>query len=104
MCLVRRVGEESGGREAVSRDVIAHGAEDRGGVGGGLDAGNVERGKGLDMAEDGIELALKGGDLRIGEVEAGEIGDVADVDVGLRHEWSLGDGGGGAKFQLREMG
>jgi hypothetical protein len=49
-------------------------------------------------------LALKGGDLRIGEVEAGEICNVADVDVGLRHAWRLGNGGGGAKFQLREMG
>jgi len=102
--LVGRVGEEGGGSEAVSRGVIAHGAEDGGGVGGGLDAGNVERGEGLDMAEDGIELALECGDLRIGEVEAGEICDVADVDVGLRHGWRLGNGGGGAKFQLREIG
>jgi hypothetical protein len=56
-----------------------------GGVGGGIDPGNVEFRESVHVAEDGFELRLKFCDLSIGEFEAGEIGDVADIDRTVRH-------------------
>jgi hypothetical protein len=83
--LVGRVLEHRGLGEAFVRRVIAHFPENGTGVGGRLDAGNVEFRERFDVAQDGFELRLERGHLFVGEFEAGEIGDVANVDVAVRH-------------------
>jgi hypothetical protein len=83
--LIRRVQENGGGAEAGVWRVVAHFSENLGGVCGGVDAGDFEFRKGLDVVDDGFELWLEGCDFLVGEFEAGEIGDVADVDVAVRH-------------------
>ena len=83
--LVGCVLEHRGLGQAFVRRVIAHFPESSTRVGGRLDAGNVEFRQGFDLAQDGFELRLESGDLFVGEFEAGEIGDVADVDVAVRH-------------------
>jgi hypothetical protein len=83
--LIGRVLEHRGLREALVRRVIAHFPENGTGVCGRLDAGNVEFRQGFDLTQDGFELGLESGDLFVGEFEAGEIGDVANVDVAVRH-------------------
>ena len=85
LSLVGRVLEDGFGRQAGVRVVLAHFSKHRAGVGGGFDAGDVELRQRLDMAEDRLELRLESGDLFIGQFEAGEIGDVADIDVAVRH-------------------
>jgi hypothetical protein len=83
--LVGRVLEHRGLGEAFVRRVIAHFPENGTRVGVRLDAGNVEFRERFDVAQDGFELGLESGELFVGEFEAGEIGDVADVDVAVRH-------------------
>jgi len=83
--LVRGVEQHGGGAQAGVRGVVAHFSKNFGGVRGGVDAGNFEFRKGFDVIDDCFELRLEGGDFIVGEFEAGEVGDVADVDVALRH-------------------
>jgi hypothetical protein len=59
-------------------------------VGGGLDAGDVQFRKRLGVMQNGLQLRLKGRHLVIAQFETGEIGDVADIDVAVRHGWNVG--------------
>lgn len=95
--LVGGVGEDGFAREAVAGSVLAHHVVDRGGVGSGLDAADIERGERFDMAEDGFELLLENGALLLAEFESCESGDVADVDGVMGHGGRIGEespGGG----------
>jgi hypothetical protein len=87
--LIGRVLQDGLRRQARVRDVLTHAAENGYRVGGGIDSLDVELGQGLDVLEDGFQLWLEQGDFLVGEFEAGEIGDIADVDVTVRHGRSV---------------
>jgi hypothetical protein len=101
--LIRGILEHGFDGQAGVRDVITHAAEDMGGVGAGVDAGDVEFRERFDVAEDRFQLGLEGGDFRIGEFEAGKIGDVTDIDVAVRHGRSVWKRRGFSKCQVRGM-
>lgn len=61
------------------RDVVAHDSEVRVLVVFQI-VGQLDGGQGLDMSKDGFELGLEDGDFLFGEIQAGELGDVADID------------------------
>ena len=98
--LVGGVGEHGFRREAFARLVLAHHVIDGRGVGGGLDAGDVEGGEGFGMAEDGLELPLENGAFFLIQFEPGQAGDIADVNVLRGHRGRIGEerrGGGKGK-------
>ena len=72
------------------RDVRAHAVEGGGWMGGGFDAGDIEFRQGFGVAEDGFELGLEGGHFLRGEFEAGEVGNIADVNLPVRHGRRIG--------------
>lgn len=77
--LARGEGEGGVAVEAVARRVVAQGRL----FGGGHGRGDGRRVHGLefaDEAEDVVELGLEGGGFRVEEGDAGEGGDVADVE------------------------
>ena len=67
------------------RRIFAHLTEDCAGMCAEINSGKVDFRQSLDVAEDGFELVLEGGDFLGTEFKAGEIGDVTDVDVAVRY-------------------
>ena len=81
--LVGRVVEQGTLRQALPRGVLAHRGIDGKRIGRGFDPGDIERGKLLDVAEDGVELSAEGNHLLVRKFQAGESGDAADIHVRL---------------------
>ena len=78
--------------KAGAGDVFAHHVVDRDGVGGRLDAFDVEAAEALGVAENGVQLRLEGRAFLVAQFEPGEAGDVADVDMfGGHRAGSKGD-------------
>ena len=82
VALGRSVAEGVGDGEAGLRDVGLPDVEDGRGVGGGFDAGDVDFRQLLDVVQDVAELLRKFRFLFGREREAGELGDVVDVELG----------------------
>ena len=98
--LIGGVGEDGFGGDAVARLVLAHDVIDGRGVGGGLDAGDIEGGEGFSVAEDGLELPLENGAFFLIQFEPGQAGDIADINVLRGHRGRIGEersGGGKGK-------
>lgn len=87
--LVRGVLHQPGGGKARMWLVIPHPSEHLCGVCRGLDPGNVDLREGFHMAQNGIELALEYGNLLIAQRKAGEVGNIADINMRLRHARSI---------------
>lgn len=81
--LVRGVGEGGFFVEAFFGLVGAEDVVDGVGVGSGVDAGDVELGELVDVFENLAELTFKLGFFFRREVDAGEVGDVVDVEFGF---------------------
>jgi hypothetical protein len=101
--LIGGILEHCGRVEAGVWLIGPHPTEDGCRMGGWFDAGHVECGEGFDVAEDGVELGLKGGNLLVAEGEAGKVGDVADIHGRLRHGRSVGKQAGFSKSEVAEL-
>ncbi len=85
LSLIRGVLQQCLLRQAMVRDVIAHPTEDGCRVGGWLDATDIELGQFGDIVQNRFQLGLEHGDFGIGQFQPGEVGDIADINVILRH-------------------
>ena len=72
-------------------DVIAHPVKYGRGVGRGFDAGDVQLRERLGVQQDRLKLGLESCDLLVGQFKAGEIRNVADIDVTVRHGRKVGN-------------
>jgi hypothetical protein len=59
------------------------------GVCSGDVARQINAGEGFHMAEDRLELGLKNGNLCIGQVQACELGHVANIYGDMGHLWKI---------------
>ena len=83
--MVRGILKKALGREALNRDVFAHFVRKIVGMGGWLDAFDVDFGKFFDVRHDVLKLPAKTGDFFFAQIDASEVGDIADIDVGISH-------------------
>ena len=101
--LVGGVGEDGFRRDAFARLVLAHHVIDGRGVGGGLDAGDIERREGFGVTEDCLELPLENGAFSFSQFEPGQAGDMVDINVLGGHRGRIGEerpGGGKGRFGI----
>jgi len=83
--LIRGVLQDCGRRQALVGNIGTHPVKHRSGVGGGIDAIDIESRERLGVFENRLKLGLEDGHLFIAELKAGEIGNITDVDVAVRH-------------------
>ncbi len=72
------------------RDIVAHPPENRRGMGGGLNAGDVQPRQRLGVPQNGLQLRLENRHLVVTQFKAREIGDIADIDVAVGHGRNVG--------------
>ena len=80
------VGEHRLPAQARPNLVLAEHVEDRVGMGGRLDTGEIEFAELLDILEDASELGLEGCGFFVGEFDARQAGDISDIKVRAAHE------------------
>ena len=87
---VRRVGEGVLAVEAGLRGILTEDIVDGVRVGGRFDGRDIESLQLLDIFQHFSELGLEGGDLVVGEFDAGQTGDIADIKIGTAHAADIG--------------
>lgn len=89
LCGFRRILQDCFGAESCAGLIGPQNIIDWGRVGSGLDAVDVDGTQGVDMLEDGTQLALEGGQFFLSKIEAREFGNAFESKFGIGHASGL---------------
>lgn len=84
-----RILQDCFGAQSCAGFVGSQNVIDWGRVCRGLDAVDVDGTQGVDVLDDGSQLALEGGQFFLGQIEAREFGNAFESEVSIRHASGL---------------